>query len=90
MAMPDLSASLDKASYVPGETAILTVSYNGDGEANVNTITVRGVDGAGNAALVTVQLTVVDKISLSVVDDSGRVWTLLSDDGSTAVFTATI
>jgi hypothetical protein len=90
MAMPDLSASLDKASYVPGETATLTVSYNGDGEANVNTITVRGVDGAGNAALVTVQLTVVDKISLSVVDDSGRVWTLLSDDGSTAVFTATI
>jgi hypothetical protein len=89
MAMPDLSAALDKASYAPGETATLTVSYRSDG-ANTNTITVHGTDNAGREAIITVQLTVVDAIKLAVVDDSGRVWALQSDDGSTAVYTATI
>jgi hypothetical protein len=89
MAMPVLSATLNKASYVPGETAILTVVYS-DGDSNTNTITVRGKDSSGLEAVITVQFTVVDKVNLTVLDDSGRVWTLQTDDGSTAVYTATI
>ena len=87
--MPVLSATLDKASYVPGELATLTVVYNG-GNTKSNVVTITGTDQAGNAAQVTVVLSVVDRVALTVVDDSGREWTLQSDDGSTAVFTASI
>jgi hypothetical protein len=90
MAMPVISATLNKASYVPGEMATLTVVYSDSDSSVTSTITVRGQDSQGNQALVTVQLTMVDKLNLTVTDDSGRVWTLQSDDGGTAVFTATI
>jgi hypothetical protein len=89
MAMPVLSASLDKASYVPGEIAVLTVVYKGDATAS-NVVTITGTDQAGNAAQVTVMLNLVDRVALTVVDESGRVWALQSDDGATAVFTATV
>jgi hypothetical protein len=89
MAMPVLSANLDKASYAPGEIATLTVVYNG-GDTKSNVVVVTGTDQDGNAAQVTVVVSVVDRVALTVVDESGREWALQSDDGSTAVFTATI
>jgi hypothetical protein len=90
MAMPVISATLNKASYIPGELATLTVVYSDGDSSTTNTITVRGKDASGLEAVITVQYTVVDKVNLTVQDDSGRVWTLQSDDGSTAVYTATI
>ena len=90
MAMPDINATLDKTSYVPGEIATLTVVYNDADSGTTKNITIRGKDASGLEAVVTVQYTVVDRVNLTVTDDSGRVWTLQTDDGSTAVFTATI
>lgn len=89
MAMPVLSATLNKASYVPGEVASLTVVYS-DGNTKSNVITITGRDQSGNQAQVTVSVSVVDRIDLTVQDDSGRVWSLVQDDGTTAIFTATI
>lgn len=92
MASPTLSASLDKAQYATGETMRLTVSYgDADNWSRIDTITINGVDSAGNPATVTVNtmITSTDPVAVTVSDSSGRTWTKESDNTGVAVFTAT-
>lgn len=92
MAAPIVSPVLDRpapAIYTLTEIATLTVTYS-DPDAKSSTITVTGTDAEGHAAFVTVGYSVTDPVTLVVSDDSGRVWTKQSDNGSTAVYKTTI
>lgn len=81
-----LTATLDKTTYTPGEPMTLTVT-TAPGERNVDVpiavhVEVAGLGGADLTAT-------IDKPPLAItVVDSARVWTLKSDDETTAVFTA--
>lgn len=89
MATPTLSASLDKTTYAPGDTATLTVTY-ADADNRTSTTTVTGTDQAGNAATATVVVREADPVALVVSDDGGRTWAKVSDNGSIAVFTTKV
>ena len=88
MANPTVTASLNKTSYVPGEQMTLTVSY-GDVDNASFTVTITVEDSQGNAGgPVAVPYNISDAVGVTVVDDSGRAWTKISDSGSVAVFRA--
>lgn len=92
MPNPTISATLDKASYAPGEQMTLTVQYaDADNWTRVDTIVITGTDQNGNAAVATIETTVTseDEVLLTIEDTSGRTWSKFSDDGSTAVYTST-
>jgi hypothetical protein len=77
-----LTWSLDKADgvYAPGAQATLTVTSN----KRISTATIAiTTGGEGANATLTVQDGVV------ITDSTGRKWTLVTDNGSTAIFTAT-
>jgi hypothetical protein len=91
MAAPVITPSL-APEHDLGAAMEMHIAYSdADNWTRVDTITITGTDQDGNAAVVTVQTTVVseDEVLLTIEDDSGRVWTKQSDDGSTAVYTAT-
>lgn len=88
MANPTVTASLNKATYAPGEKLTLTVNY-GDADNKSETVTVTGTDQAGNRAEATVTWVTSDTVTLEAADGTSRVWTKVSDNGSVAVFTAT-
>lgn len=73
------SVTFDKPVYVPGETITMTVTGSW---ASVDQVTVTTADGASGTGTVPV----VQIVSAS--DTGGRNWTPVSNDGSTAVFTA--
>lgn len=87
MATPTVTASLNKASYAPGEDMILTVTY-GDTDTQLVTVTVQVTDKAGNQSNPQNVSAVIDPLTVSVTDDAGRTWTRQSDTGSTAVYKA--
>lgn len=90
------SASLDKDSYAVGDTATLTVvraDGSTEGRSDSLSIVATGADGTPSATetlTITIEATVGESSTISVSDSSGRVWSQASDDGSQAVFTATI
>ena len=73
------SVITDKPLYTPGQT--ITVTASGSWE-QVDTITVTTPDGATGSG----SITVVEPITAT--DSAGRVWTLVSNTGTQAVFTA--
>lgn len=88
MANPTVSASLNKASFAPGEQMILTVSY-GDADNDALSVTVVVTDSAGNSSEpVVVTANIADPVTIAVTDDSGHTWTKQSDNGSVAVYRA--
>lgn len=87
MAVPTVSASLDKAKYAPGETMTLTVNYS-DTDTQSVTVTVTASDSSGNSSNPVNVSCVIDPVSLSVSDSGGRVWTVQSDNGQVAVLSA--
>lgn len=87
MAIPTVSASLNKSSYAPGETMTLTVSY-GDADTKTMSVTVTATDSQGNTGTSTPVSVVIDPTTLSVSDSLGKTWTKASDSGTVAVFTA--
>ena len=89
MADPTVSASLDKTAYAPGETATLTVTY-GDSDNSTATLTITVEDEGGHSVSTQLVLTKRDNVTVSVADSSGRTWTKVSDNGSVAVYTATV
>lgn len=89
MSTPTVSASLDKSSYSPGETATLTVTY-GDADTETMTVTVVVTDAEGNSSNPAQVTAVVDPLTITVSDDSGRTWAQQSDSGSVAVYTTTV
>jgi hypothetical protein len=88
VSLPVVVASLNKASYAPGEVMVLTVNY-GDVDNQAITVTVVATDASGNAsAPVTVTANIMDPVSVAVSSVPARVWTLVSDTGVVAVYTA--
>lgn len=86
MAAPTVAASLDAATYAPGATMTLTVTY-GDPDHDVATQTITVRDSAGTETVVTTTA-VVDPLTLTVTDPD-RTWTAVSNNGAVAVYTAT-
>jgi hypothetical protein len=88
MSSPTVAASLNKAAYAVGETMTLTVTY-GDPDRKTLTVTVTVEDTDATTAPATVTATaVIDPLTVTVSDSSGRVWTKVSDSGTVAVYTA--
>jgi hypothetical protein len=87
MAAPTCSASLDKASYLPGETMTLTVNYSDPDQDNL-TVTVVVTDSSGLSSAPVTATAVIDPLTIQVSSDPARTWTLASDNGSVAVFSA--
>lgn len=75
-----LTLTLDKPAYAPGDTMTLTAVS--DKRVQSDTI---DVQAAGDDAKVTTTV----QAGIKVSDSTGRVWTVKSDDGVTAVYTAT-
>lgn len=87
MAVPTCAASLDKATYVPGETMVLTVTY-GDADTQSVTVTVVVTDSQGNTSAPASVSAVVDPLTIAVSSVPARTWAQQSNTGSVAVFTA--
>ncbi|MFI7607885.1 hypothetical protein ACIBTV_22465 [Micromonospora sp. NPDC049366] len=87
MAAPTVTASLNAASYSPGDPMTLTVTY-GDADTRPLTVTIVVTDAQGNSSAPVRVAAVIDPLTLTVTDDSGRDWTRLSDTGTVAVYRA--
>lgn len=97
MAQPVISsATFDKDSYSVGDTALLTV-VRGDETTTSETdaVTVTATDNVtGEASEFSATLTITDvrkdPTTVAVSSAAGRVFTAVSDDGTTAVFSTTV
>ncbi|MFV2101288.1 hypothetical protein [Micromonospora sp. LOL_024] len=87
MAAPTVTASLNATSFAPGATMLLTITY-GDPDNKALTVTVVVTDAQGNSSAPVKVSAVIDPLTLTVTDTSGRAWTRLSDNGSVAVYRA--
>ncbi|MER7417201.1 hypothetical protein ABT346_10500 [Micromonospora peucetia] len=87
MAAPTATASLNASTYSPGDQMILTVSY-GDADTKPVTVTIVVTDAQGNSSAPVKVTAVIDPLTLTVTDDSGRTWSRASDNGSVAVYRA--
>ncbi|MER7445090.1 hypothetical protein [Micromonospora avicenniae] len=87
MAAPTASASLNASTYSPGDQMNLTVTY-GDADTRPLTVTIVVTDAQGNSSAPVRVAAVIDPLTVTVTDDSGRNWTRLSDNGAVAVYRA--
>lgn len=91
------SMTFDKSAYNAGDTVTLTVAYTADvpGVSNATaTATATVTDASGNVtAAQPADFTVSSQVPagdvVAVADTGSHAWTKVSDDGATAVFTAT-
>lgn len=92
MAAPVInSITLDKASYAPGQTITATVNYSKGTSAATQTLTGTATDSVSKqTGTISVTFTVnePDTTLITLTDSGNRAWTLVSDNGSVAVFTA--
>ncbi len=91
MALPTLTASLDKTSYNVGDIMVMTVDYSdADNWTRQDQQVITGTDQDNNSVVVQITTTIVsaDQVLLSIVDSVGRTWTKQSDNGSRAIYTA--
>ncbi|MCW3838937.1 hypothetical protein ONA70_02355 [Micromonospora yasonensis] len=87
MAAPTVTASLNASTYSPGDQMTLTVTY-GDPDTKALTVTVVVTDSQGNSSAPTKATAVIDPLTVTLTDDSGRTWTKVSDTGTVAVYRA--
>ncbi|MER7892422.1 hypothetical protein AB0C04_06930 [Micromonospora sp. NPDC048909] len=87
MAAPSATASLNASTYSPGDQMTLTVTYS-DADTKPLTVTIVVTDAQGNSSAPVRVAAVIDPLTVTVTDDSGRTWTRLSDSGSVAVYRA--
>ncbi|MFG3704047.1 hypothetical protein ACGF7U_04835 [Micromonospora sp. NPDC047670] len=87
MAAPTATASLNASTYSPGDQMTLTVTY-GDTDTKPVTVTIVVTDAQGNSSAPVKVTAVIDPLTVTVTDSSGRTWTRLSDNGSVAVYRA--
>ncbi|RIV38031.1 hypothetical protein [Micromonospora radicis] len=87
MAAPTVTASLNATTYAPGAQMLLTVNY-GDPDNKVLTVTVVVTDAQGNSSAPAKVSAVIDPLTITVTDDSGRTWSRVSDNGAVAVYRA--
>ena len=89
------SATFDKGAYAQGDTMTLTVVRSGTTDQQdmlTEKVTLTAPDGSTqtlDAGPVPVDVKVSVKVAVAVSDPAARQWALQSDDGTTAVFTAT-
>jgi hypothetical protein len=89
MASPIVTGVLDNGGlYLEGQPMTLTVTYS-DADAETGSLTVMATDSAGNSTTITIPYSVSDPVAVVAGDSNGREVTKISDDGATAVFTAT-
>ncbi|MGW5671239.1 hypothetical protein [Micromonospora sp. NPDC003776] len=87
MAAPTVAASLNASTYSPGDQMTLTVTY-GDPDTKTLTVTVVVTDAQGNSSAPAKVTAVIDPLTVTVADDSGRAWSKVSDTGTVAVYRA--
>ncbi|PWR11337.1 hypothetical protein DKT68_06205 [Micromonospora acroterricola] len=87
MATPTATAALSASVYTPGDQMLLTVTYS-DADTRPLTVTIVVTDAQGNSSAPVKVTAVIDPLTLTVTDDSGRTWTRVSDNGSVAVYRA--
>ncbi|MGC5052874.1 hypothetical protein ACLQ2S_15635 [Micromonospora sp. DT48] len=87
MAAPTVNVSMNPTTYSPGEQMLLTVNY-GDPDNQRLTLTITVADAQGNRSAPVSVTAVIDPLTLTVTDDSGRTWSRVSDSGSVAVYRA--
>lgn len=87
MAAPTVTAALDATTYEPGQQMTLTATY-GDADTQPMSVTVVVTDARGSSSAPVRVTAVIDPLTLTVADDSGRAWTRVSDDGAVAVYRA--
>lgn len=88
MSNPTVTAVLDKPSYAKDDQITLTVNYSDPDQEQLR-IEVRVTDASGNTTGPIEVSALIDPLTVSVVDASGRTWTKVSDSGAVAVFTTT-
>lgn len=87
MAVPTVSASLNKTSFAPGDTMTLTVTY-ADADRKLGSVSIVVTDSSGNTSSPATVAYSIDQGTVAVTD-SGRTWAKQSDTGTVAVFTST-
>lgn len=86
-----ISMATDKPSYVKGDTVRVTVRYTpGTSDATTTTTYTATDTGTGQLGTLTITWAVAngntDPTVGKMTDDKGRTYSLVSDDGSTAVW----
>ncbi|MFG1918645.1 hypothetical protein [Micromonospora sp. NPDC048898] len=87
MAAPTATATLTAPVYSPGDQMLLTVTY-ADADTKPLTVTIVVTDAQGNSSAPVKVTAVIDPLTLTVTDSSGRIWTRVSDNGAVAVYRA--
>ncbi|MEV7326673.1 hypothetical protein [Micromonospora sp. NPDC093244] len=87
MANPTVTAALNASVYAPGDQMLLTVTYS-DADTKPLTVTIVVTDAQGNSSAPIKVAAVIDPLTVTVTDDSGRTWTRVSDSGSVAEYRA--
>ncbi|MET8233029.1 hypothetical protein ABZS77_20400 [Micromonospora sp. NPDC005298] len=87
MANPTVTAALNEPVYAPGDQMLLTVTYS-DADTTPLTVTIVVTDAQGNSSAPVKVAAVIDPLTVTVTDDSGRTWTRVSDSGSVAEYRA--
>lgn len=85
MAAPTATAALNASVFAPGDQMLLTVTYS-DADTKPLTVTIVVTDAQGNSSAPVKVTAIIDPLSVSVTDNSGRTWTRVSDNGSVAVY----
>lgn len=87
MAAPTVTVALNAAVYAPGDDMRMTVTYS-DADTRPVTVTVVVADERGHSSAPAQVTAVIDPLTRTVTDDSGRAWTMLSDNGAVADYRA--
>ncbi|MEV7988427.1 hypothetical protein [Micromonospora sp. NPDC085948] len=87
MAAPTVTASLNASAFPPGAQMLLTATYS-DADTKPLTVTIVVTDAQGNSSAPVKVTAVIDPLTLTVTDNSGRTWTRVSDNGAVAVYRA--
>ncbi|MEU7801560.1 hypothetical protein AB0B10_20050 [Micromonospora arborensis] len=87
MATPTAIAALSAPAYSPGDQMLLTLNYS-DADNKPLTVTIVVTDARGNSSAPVTTSVVIDPLTVSVTDDSGRTWARVSDNGAVAVYRA--
>ena len=85
MATPTVTAALNGSVFTPGQQMLLTVTYS-DADTQPLTVTIVITDAQGNSSAPVKATAVIDPLTLTVSDTSGRTWTRVSDNGTVAVY----
>jgi len=88
MAAPVVTATLNKSSYAPGESIILTVNHT-DPDRQVLNISITVTDSTGATGTATASAVIDGAVTVTPTSTPSRVWTPQSVSANQSVFTTT-